>query len=47
MKDKLRRFGLLAQFGEDSFFPTIGAAVNAYVEMHRVNWVDWEDRGAG
>ena len=47
VKDKLRRFGLLAQFGEEFFFPTIGAAVNAYVETHRVNWVDWEDRGAG
>jgi MFS superfamily sulfate permease-like transporter len=47
VKDKLRRFGLLAQFGEESLFPTIGAAVNAYVETHPVDWVDWEDRAVG
>ena len=46
VKDKLRRFGLLAQFGEEFFFPTIGAAVAAYVETHRVDWVDWEHRAA-
>ncbi|MCP8940140.1 sulfate permease [Alsobacter sp. SYSU M60028] len=44
VKDKLRRFGILAQFGEDSFFPTIGAAVSGYLAKHRVAWVDWEDR---
>ena len=27
VKDKLKRFGLFAEIGEDSFFPTIGAAV--------------------
>jgi high affinity sulfate transporter 1 len=30
VKDKLRRFGLLAQFGERSFFPTIEAAVGSF-----------------
>ncbi len=45
VKDKLKRFGLFAQFGEDSFFPTIGAAVSSYLESHKVAWVDWEDRG--
>jgi len=44
VKDKLKRFGLFAQFGEGSFFPTIGAAVNAYLATHSVDWVDWEDR---
>jgi high affinity sulfate transporter 1 len=43
VKDKLRRFGLLARFGEESFFPTIGAAVNAYVDRYEVRWIDWED----
>jgi MFS superfamily sulfate permease-like transporter len=28
VKDKLRRFGLLARFGEESLFPTIEAAVD-------------------
>ncbi len=31
VKDKLRRFGLLAQLGEESFSPTIEAAVANYV----------------
>ena len=30
VKDKLRRFGLYERFGDDGFFPTIGAAVDAY-----------------
>ena len=30
VKDKLRRFGLFDQFGEDSFFATIGAAVDGF-----------------
>jgi high affinity sulfate transporter 1 len=46
VKDKLRRFGLLAQIGEERFFPTIGAAVSSYLETHTVEWVDWKDRSA-
>jgi MFS superfamily sulfate permease-like transporter len=30
VKDKLKRFGLFAHFGEESFFATIGEAVNTY-----------------
>jgi high affinity sulfate transporter 1 len=44
VKDKLKRFGLFAQFGEKSFFPTIGAAASSYLASHKVDWVDWEDR---
>ena len=44
VKDKLKRFGLLAIFGEDKFFPTIGAAVSSYLECFHVPWIDWEDR---
>jgi high affinity sulfate transporter 1 len=44
VKDKLKKFGLLAQFGENWFFPTIGAAVSSYLEVHDVAWEDWEDR---
>jgi high affinity sulfate transporter 1 len=43
VKDKLKRFGLFAHFGEQSFFPTIGAAVASYLEAHPVDWVDWKD----
>jgi high affinity sulfate transporter 1 len=35
VKDKLRRFGLLPQFGEDFFFPTIESAVVAYLQVTR------------
>ncbi|MGY4477537.1 SulP family inorganic anion transporter [Bradyrhizobium sp. USDA 3364] len=45
VKDKLKKFGLLAQLGEDNFFPTIGVAVSRYLEVNDdVTWEDWEDR---
>jgi STAS domain len=44
VKDKLKKFGLLAQLGENNFFPTIGAAVSSYLEIHNVAWEDWEDQ---
>ena len=44
VKDKLKRFGLFIRLGDKLFFPTIGAAVNAYLKMSGVAWVDWEDR---
>jgi high affinity sulfate transporter 1 len=37
VKDKLRRFGLFARLGESAFFPTIGAAVDAYLAAHPVD----------
>ena len=43
VKDKLKKFGLFAQFGENCFFPTVGAAVSNYLENNHVEWVDWED----
>ena len=47
VKDKLKRFGLFAQLGENYFFPTIGAAVARYLETNNVEWEDWEDRTKG
>jgi high affinity sulfate transporter 1 len=44
VKDKLRKFELLAQLGEKNFFPTIGVAVSRYLETHDVEWEDWEDQ---
>ena len=45
VKDKLKRFGLFAQFGENYFFPTVGAAVSRYLEINSdVHWEDWEDQ---
>jgi high affinity sulfate transporter 1 len=45
VKDKLKRFGLFTQLGENYFFPTIGAAVSRYLETNKdVDWQDWEDQ---
>ena len=38
VKDKLKRFELFDRFGADNFYPTIGAAVDAYLEEHKVDW---------
>ena len=38
VKDKLRRFELLERFGAENFYPTIGSAVDAYLEEYAVNW---------
>jgi len=43
VKDKLKRFGLFGQLGESYFFPTIGSAVSRYLEVSKIEWVDWED----
>ncbi|MDP2827121.1 MAG: sulfate permease [Sulfuricellaceae bacterium] len=44
VKDKLKRFGLFARLGEETFFPTVGVAVSSYLKAHEVNWNDWEER---
>ena len=44
VKDKLKRFVLFSLLGEQTFFPTLGAAVSAYLKAHPVDWVDWEDQ---
>src|SRR5690349_11233654 len=38
VKDKLKRFEIMDIFGSSNFYPTIGAAVDAYVEEHKVEW---------
>jgi high affinity sulfate transporter 1 len=38
VKDKLKRFGLFSQLGEDSFSPTLGSAVSDYLEDYSVEW---------
>ncbi|PJG56903.1 sodium-independent anion transporter [Bradyrhizobium forestalis] len=44
VKDKLKRFGLFSQLGEQYFFPTLGAAVSSYLDINDVEWEDWEDQ---
>jgi len=43
VRDQLERYGLISQIGPDRIFPTIGTAVDRYVEETGVEWVDWED----
>jgi MFS superfamily sulfate permease-like transporter len=38
VRDKLERFELLPVLGVDSFHPTLGAAVDAYVAAFKVDW---------
>jgi high affinity sulfate transporter 1 len=38
VKDKLIRFELMEQLGHANFHPTVGAAVDAHVIDHRVDW---------
>ncbi len=38
VKDKLKRFELFEHFGTANFYPTLGAAVDAYLEEHSVDW---------
>ncbi len=46
VRDRLRDYGIEAVIGADRFFPTIGVAVNAYLDETGVDWIDWEDRGS-
>lgn len=48
VKDDLKALGLFSRFEKDHFFPTLGQAVNGYLEENGVSWTDWdEDRPAG
>jgi MFS superfamily sulfate permease-like transporter len=38
VKDKMKRFGLFARIGKESFHPTVGAAVDNYLADHKVDW---------
>jgi hypothetical protein len=42
VKDRLKQYGLFTKLGNDNFFPTLGRAVDRYVETYQVEWVDWE-----
>ncbi len=38
VKDKFKRFELLDKLGSNIFHPTVGAAVDAYLEQYTVEW---------
>jgi len=44
VKDKLDQFHLRTRFDDQHFFPTVGEAVDVYIETTGVQWDDWEDR---
>jgi len=44
VKDRLGRYGLLERIGTDAFYPTLGTAVDGYLEATGLDWVDWEER---
>jgi high affinity sulfate transporter 1 len=45
VKDRLQRYGLRARIGHEFFFPTVGAAVEAFVRRHQIDWPDAEAAG--
>jgi high affinity sulfate transporter 1 len=47
VKDRLRRYGLYDQIGSEHFFPTVGTAVDGYLQATGLEWVDWEERPDG
>jgi high affinity sulfate transporter 1 len=47
VKDRLKRYGLFNSFGNENFFPTIGQAVDRYLDVHKVNWRDWDEPTTG
>src|SRR5207342_283440 len=38
VKNKLKRFELLDQFGDEGFYPTLGAAVDDYLQDYELDW---------
>ncbi len=43
VKDRLKHYGMFTKLGTDLFFPTLGRAVDRYLETHQVEWLDWEE----
>jgi high affinity sulfate transporter 1 len=43
VKDKLKRFGLFARFGAETFYPTLGEAVKAYLRERPVRGTEHHD----
>ena len=47
VKDKLKRFGLFSRLGAEVFFPTIGEAVNTYLETYPEIALAWRSNKQG
>lgn len=46
VRDRLVSYGIDDEIGRNRFWPTLGAAVAAYVRETGVAWTDWEERRA-
>ncbi len=44
VRDWLIRYGIRDEIGQHRFWPTVGAAVTAYLTATGIDWDDWEDR---
>lgn len=44
VKDRLKRYGLFTALGVENFFPTLGQAVDRFIETHGVEWIDWDEK---
>ncbi len=44
VKDKLKRFGLFARLGADTFYPTLGSAVSAYLRAYPAHTEETDDQ---
>ncbi len=44
VKDILKRYGLFDSLGTENFFPTIGQAVDRFLQVHQVEWRDWDEK---
>lgn len=43
VKDELKELGVFSKFEHEHYFPTIGQAVNGYLEENDVTWQDWDE----
>jgi MFS superfamily sulfate permease-like transporter len=43
VKDRLKHYGLFTKLGKDNFFPTLGQAVDRFLAVHKVEWLDWDE----
>ena len=44
VKDRLRSYDLYNRFGDKHFYSTIGTAVDGYLNVSGIDWVDWSDQ---
>jgi len=43
VKDQLKCYGIFERIGVDHFYPTIGKAIDWYIDEHQIEWHDWDE----